>query len=326
MPGKKLLVADDSLTIQKVIRLALSNEGYDIQTVSEGNDAIQQIAVFRPDVILIDVSLPGKSAFEVKRAINQLADLENVRFILMSSAFETVDEPQVKEVRFQGRLTKPFDPAHLRQILTDVLAGSFESAPPDERIVSKNTSNSQDDPSDPLFQAEEELQVVSPPPVSEAITSLWEANQGALGSQAHPDEYTQPSSPSDEYTLNESSSESDITQLTQTTIRNLHPEEDFQWSVNEPKTRPLERMLDKGASSFSFDSPSELEEEPFSPPPISEQISLTADEEITSLSKEQIEAIINSHLQTTFQKMVEKMMPEIAERVIKQEILKLLSD
>src|SRR5680860_942628 len=100
MAGKKLLVADDSLTIQKVIRLALSNEGYDIQTVSEGNDAIQQISVFRPDILLIDVSLPGKSAFEVKRAVNQLPDLHDVRFVLMSSAFETVDEPQVEEVQF----------------------------------------------------------------------------------------------------------------------------------------------------------------------------------------------------------------------------------
>ena len=57
MSGKKLLVADDSLTIQKVIRLALSNEGYEIQAVSDGNDAIQQISLFRPDVILIDISL-----------------------------------------------------------------------------------------------------------------------------------------------------------------------------------------------------------------------------------------------------------------------------
>ena len=122
MAGKKLLVADDSLTIQKVIRLALSNEGYEIQAVSDGNDAIQQVSLFRPDIVLIDVSLPGKSAFEVKRAINEHGDLDEVRFVLMSSAFEKVDEPQVDEVRFHGRLTKPFDPALLRQVLTDALA------------------------------------------------------------------------------------------------------------------------------------------------------------------------------------------------------------
>jgi CheY-like chemotaxis protein len=121
MPGKKLLVADDSLTIQKVIRLALTNEGYEIQAVPDGTDAVQQISLFRPDVVLIDVSLPGKSAFEVKREMNQHEDLEEVRFILMSSAFEKVDEAQVEEVGFHGRLTKPFDPAHLRKVLTDGL-------------------------------------------------------------------------------------------------------------------------------------------------------------------------------------------------------------
>src|SRR6185437_5596424 len=105
--GKKLLVADDSLTIQKVIRLALTNEGYEIQTVSDGNEALEQIAVFRPDLVLIDVSLPGKSAFEVKEALNSHGDAALTRFVLMSSAFEKVDEARASQAGFQGRLTKP---------------------------------------------------------------------------------------------------------------------------------------------------------------------------------------------------------------------------
>ncbi len=122
MAGKKILVADDSLTIQKVIRLALSNEGYEIQAVSDGADAIQQISLFRPDAVLIDVSLPTQSAFEIKRTANSKPDLKNVKFVLMSSAFEKVDEAQATELHFDGRLTKPFDPAHLRQVLQEVLA------------------------------------------------------------------------------------------------------------------------------------------------------------------------------------------------------------
>src|SRR6185312_11433345 len=121
MAGKKLLVADDSLTIQKVIRLALSNEGYEIQAISDGADAIQQIATFRPDCVLIDVSLPTRTAFEIKREVNGMEDHHDTRFILMSSAFEKIDEAQADEVGFEGRLTKPFDPAHLRQVLTEVL-------------------------------------------------------------------------------------------------------------------------------------------------------------------------------------------------------------
>ncbi len=124
--SKKLLVADDSLTIQKVIRLALANEGYDIQAVSDGKDAIQQISLFRPDVILIDVSMPNLSAFEIKREMNSHSDFSHMRAILMSSAFERVDEDQAKDLVFHGRLIKPFDPAHLRKTLTEVLL----SAPP----------------------------------------------------------------------------------------------------------------------------------------------------------------------------------------------------
>ncbi len=156
MNGKKLLVADDSLTIQKVIRLALSHEGYDIQTVSDGNDALQQIAVFRPDVVLIDVSLPGKTAFEVKRAMNQQVPASDVKFILMSSAFEFVDEEQHTEVQFHGRLTKPFDPANLRQVLVEVLqSGGAHTGEPsfgatDQAVTIEEPSLTLESPTRPI--------------------------------------------------------------------------------------------------------------------------------------------------------------------------------
>jgi len=121
MPGKKLLVADDSLTIQKVIRLSLSNEGYEIQAVSQCSEALEEIALFLPDLVLIDVSLPEQSAFEVKRIVNEDPRFAQTRFILMSSAFEQVDEHQVEMLGFHGHLTKPFDPAHLRKILLEAL-------------------------------------------------------------------------------------------------------------------------------------------------------------------------------------------------------------
>jgi CheY-like chemotaxis protein len=127
MNGKKLLVADDSLTIQKVIRLALASDGYEIQTVSDGNEALQQLSLFRPDLVLIDVALPGQTAFDVRRWASKQADLADVRFVLLSSAFEEVDEAQYQALGFAGRLTKPFDPAHLRQVLGSVLG---TEAPP----------------------------------------------------------------------------------------------------------------------------------------------------------------------------------------------------
>jgi CheY-like chemotaxis protein len=125
--GKKLLVADDSVTIQKVIKLALSAEGYDILAVSEGKEAIRAIQEERPDVVLIDVALPGADAYEVKRATNQNPKTASVSYILMASAFERVDEKAADEVKFQGRLIKPFDPSHLRKAVSE-LVGKTPSA------------------------------------------------------------------------------------------------------------------------------------------------------------------------------------------------------
>ncbi|MCC7442654.1 MAG: response regulator [Bdellovibrionales bacterium] len=166
---KKILVADDSLTIQKVIRLALSNESYDIQTVPDGKDALQQIPLARPDVVLIDVSLPSHSAFEVKRKINESSEFAGIQFILMSSAFEQVDESLASEVGFAGRLVKPFDPGNLREVLLKVLANvspspsapqrvkpsvpsggdaGIQLAPPDPRLVPNVPLSDSDDDGD----------------------------------------------------------------------------------------------------------------------------------------------------------------------------------
>ena len=184
--GKKLLVADDSLTIQKVIKLALSGDVYDIQTVSDGNDALQQISVFRPDAVLIDVGIPGRSAFEVKKAMNEDSDFRNIPVILMSSAFEKVDEAKVALLQFEGRLTKPFDPTHLRQALTQALSlreaysppapvqdepslvfskQSLTAAPPRSREVPPPVSIPTSMPREPARKVEPPRPVVAPTPI-----------------------------------------------------------------------------------------------------------------------------------------------------------------
>lgn len=120
MAGKKILVADDSLTIQKVIRLALSGDGYEIQTVSDGKEALEQASLFRPDICIVDVSLPQHDAYQIREMFLSKPDLRNVPVILMSSAFEKVDEERAKNLGFAGHLIKPFDPSHLRSTLLAV--------------------------------------------------------------------------------------------------------------------------------------------------------------------------------------------------------------
>jgi CheY-like chemotaxis protein len=129
MAGKKILVADDSLTIQKVIRLALSGDGYEIQTVSDGKEALEQASLFRPDICIIDVSLPKYDAYQVREHFIMKPDLKNIPVILMSSAFEKVDETRAQKLGFAGHLIKPFDPSHLRSTLLSVSSHVPENDP-----------------------------------------------------------------------------------------------------------------------------------------------------------------------------------------------------
>jgi CheY-like chemotaxis protein len=127
MTAKKLLVADDSLTIQRVIKMMLQSLGYEIMIVSNGREAVEQISLFRPDAVLIDVSLPEMDAFAVKRWANSHEDTRHIRFILISSEYEPVDEAMAEELRFDGRLKKPFAPDLLRALISKVTQSGSSS-------------------------------------------------------------------------------------------------------------------------------------------------------------------------------------------------------
>jgi two-component system cell cycle response regulator len=361
--GKKLLVADDSLTIQKVIRLALSNEGYEIQAISDGADAIQQISLFRPDLILVDVSLPTLSAFEIKRQINGMDDFANSRFILMSSAFEKIDEDQAKEVVFQGRLTKPFDPAHLRQVLQEVLA-----IPTSTRKTSTSTSINRPGSPAPVappssfpnsLELEMPKQVTSPgirlePPsgfpdlsISSGIEPQFEdeLTPPPLPEQSGliPRKEISPSAPNafpDHQNASHSSSHNaidEIKHLTESTIR-MSGLDDFDWTVNDSGLKPPSSLADDGGTSFQIPpqsghtAPSHSGHSSHSTSHSSSQSSGHSSgahhtqSASSSISSDEIEAMVRRQVQEALENMARKILPEVAERVIKAEIHKLLTE
>jgi two-component system cell cycle response regulator len=290
--GKKLLVADDSLTIQKVIRLALSNEGYEIQAISDGADALQQISVFRPDLVLIDVSLPTRTAFEIKRELNAMDEFENTRFILMSSAFEKIDETQASEVKFHGRLTKPFDPAHLRQVLQDVLnapSAAGPTPPPKKASGSKSSISIEVDKTKPGIHLEPPSSFPAsfpstPDPMTqlniedfeELAPSLPEISLSSSKPETQPSEGINISFETrDESQLIEktdprgSSGKDEIKHLTESTIR-MSGLDDFDWTVNDANLKPPATMDDGGTAFRMKPQFSEESAPPQGMPPISQ--------------------------------------------------------
>lgn len=317
--AKKLLVADDSLTIQKVIRLALSNEGYDIQAVSDGQDAIEQIALFRPQIVLIDVALPGKDAFEVKREINAQEDLTETRFVLMSSAFEKVDEEQVREVTFHGRLTKPFDPAHLRQVLSSVFNQITEKRMEPTSLI-QMPGASVDAPAslgaDLWSEGRPGGGPIFPPPPS-AVSAPEIEPSGFSPSSFTMDDPVPPPSPS--------SGDADIKQLTESTIR-ISGLDDFDWSVQEPAPIPPPPGMSAGDTTLSnmveFDLPPVA---PPAPPASPSRPSIPSEPE-GAVSRAELSAVVRAELERAVQLEIQRILPNLAERLVKEEIHRMLSE
>ena len=88
----KILVADDSITIQKIVAMAFENEDATVEGVSNGKDAFDKLKKFKPDIVLADVEMPGLNGFELSRKIKESAELSSISVLLLASDFEEFEE------------------------------------------------------------------------------------------------------------------------------------------------------------------------------------------------------------------------------------------
>ncbi|MCP3986867.1 MAG: response regulator [bacterium] len=127
---KTLLLADDSVTIQKVVGISFANEDVELVTVDNGDDAVARARELRPDLVLADVVMPGLSGYEVCHAIKSDPALSAIPVLLLTGTFETFDEAQASEVGADGHITKPFEAQALVDQVNTLLASSPAAAAP----------------------------------------------------------------------------------------------------------------------------------------------------------------------------------------------------
>ena len=109
----KLLLADDSITIQKVVGIIFANEDYQLTVVDNGSAALEKAREFVPDIILADVLMPGKTGYEVCAEIRRDPALAHVPLLLLTGAFEPFDEEQAKRSGADDFISKPFESQQL---------------------------------------------------------------------------------------------------------------------------------------------------------------------------------------------------------------------
>ena len=124
---KKLLLAEDSLTIRKVFELALSRSDIAITAVDNGEDAVRLAGEIFPDLVVADLTLPGKNGLAVAAELRAMEKTEKIPVLILSGTLVPLDEARFKASGARGVLFKPFES---RELLENVERLLREGTPP----------------------------------------------------------------------------------------------------------------------------------------------------------------------------------------------------
>jgi len=125
--ARKLLLADDSITIQKVVELVLAEEGFEIKAVNNGEEALTVAAAFKPDIVLADIEMPKMNGYQLCEKLKDNPATRNVPVILLSGAFEPLDEELARQVKADSFVVKPFESQELISKINASLMSASEA-------------------------------------------------------------------------------------------------------------------------------------------------------------------------------------------------------
>src|SRR5213075_2925725 len=125
---KKILLADDSITIQKVVELTFSDGDYEVVAVNNGAKAIQKLSEMRPDIILSDIIMPEKNGYAVCEYVKSHPELRNLPVVLLTGTFEPFDPDRAEKAGCDAVVTKPFESQSLIHKVEELISASKASA------------------------------------------------------------------------------------------------------------------------------------------------------------------------------------------------------
>ncbi|MGH9315764.1 MAG: response regulator [Thermoanaerobaculia bacterium] len=172
---KKILLADDSLTIQKVVELTFSDGEFELVCVSNGQKALERVREERPDLILADVVMPEKNGYEVCEAIKSNPATARIPVVLLSGTFEPFDRERAERIGSDAVVSKPFDSQQLLVQVEDLLgrartqgAAAGQPMPAAAASMPASAAAQQSEPFDAGFASEDFTGSIRRPPRREA--------------------------------------------------------------------------------------------------------------------------------------------------------------
>ncbi len=110
MPKQRVLVVDDELDIVELISYNLTREGFEVQGAHSGEDGLKQARELTPDLVVLDIMLPGMSGLDVCRNLKQEKDTRDIPIIMLSAKGDEADIVAGLELGADDYMTKPFSP------------------------------------------------------------------------------------------------------------------------------------------------------------------------------------------------------------------------
>lgn len=113
----RVLLADESLNIKKNMQIALQDYGVEVKSLLSGDEVSSIAKIFKPDIIFLDVLLAKINGYDASAHLKNHPDLRHIPVVLIWSSFMDIDEAKFKHSRADGRLEKPFDKQSLRKLV-----------------------------------------------------------------------------------------------------------------------------------------------------------------------------------------------------------------
>jgi CheY-like chemotaxis protein len=149
----RILVADDNSNIQKMVALALKDEGIDVVAVGNGDAAMRRIPELRPDLVLADVFMPVRNGYELCEFIKTDSRYMSTPVVLLVGAFDPLDEQETQRVRADGVLKKPFVPPDPLINMVKALLAKSNGQKPTQASIPPNAEQAQAHTSAPATAA-----------------------------------------------------------------------------------------------------------------------------------------------------------------------------
>lgn len=121
MSKQKILIVDDDPQVRKILTRMLENAGYELKTASDGFEALDQLSLFLPDLVILDIMMPGMSGIEVCQKIRQYSLKARLKILILSGKDTQADRREALELGGDDFVTKPFHIASLLRKIQHML-------------------------------------------------------------------------------------------------------------------------------------------------------------------------------------------------------------